>query len=557
MSRWAERGWGYAVGIPAALIFFGVAVYHTVPWRVMPGEDCDWVQGSDFGFSDRLLQSWLLQEVVPYLFGPRFEAFYALAVSLHLLCAVMLYVLFMRVSGMPRSGYPQSLHARHLGGGLAGLLYLLYNSTPIAYLSAMSYQLVTLFTLATLTLALLYLQTRRPAIWLLVLASFALALASHTYGFCLVGLLGLMEIVWQRTYPLEEDNGGRRSWSSVLLRHGLILVVAAGFAVLNADVLARGAVRVRSLGSLSLYGEVLRFGLYLQQITLDLLANLDPWMRSLDRLSLDRIAPQWGHLILTAGVCILCVLACGHLYRRRPMGVLGVFLIFVAAWNIMGFFITRPASFWEGSIWRFTFNVAGLCLFIPFALHTLVDRLAMRLAGPLRPCLAVVLTVPVVLLWGPGLLYRSLELMETGWHGRWMQNPRSCGLTLPCQARTRVTLQGVQAAVGAGRTLACSDLSNLDLSNLNLAGMDLRGADLSNTRLTKTSLDGARLHGACFNWAQLRAVTARRASLRGASLAGSRLDTVDLQGADLLELNTHCMKPRRVRWPEYYPRGDR
>ena len=371
---------------------------------------------------------------------------------------------------------------------MASLLFLVYNSVPISFLSALSYQLVTCFTLLTLLLAQAFLKSRRPLLWLMVLANFS-------------GLFG------------------------------------------------RGLARLDGAASLKLHEEPLRFALYLQITTMDLVQNLAPLGEKVRRYGLNHDGqPPGDHLILIlAGVALASLLAFPRILRRRPPGAAGVFLLFVLLWNLSAYALTRPAPSWDSHLWRFNFNAAGLCLFAPYALLCAADGYAARLGSRWCASPALLLALLAMIMWGPDLGLRSLALWDQAVSGRRGQNPGSCRLTAPCRAWAEVAEADLARPARGAWSLACADLSNIQLEDLDLRGADLRGANLSNTSLRRVNLSGARLDGACFNWARLEDVNAHGARLRGASLVGATLRRVDLTGADTLNVNKHCHRAAEVK----------
>jgi len=537
----AAREFGSAALIITLLTVLCAAVYHTALWEPLITEDCQWIQGSNFGFSNRNLQVLLLHDLLPRLSGPHVEGFYCLSIGLHLLSSVLIYLLFLTLARTRGSGFPGGSLTHHLGGAMAALLFLVYNSVPIGFLSALSYQLVTASSLLTLLLARIYLRTGQPLLWLMVLGSFGVALASHTYGLCLVGLLLGLELLWSRA---REPGEGRGGWGGILLRHGPVLAMAGWYLVHYWDLFGRGLTRLEGTTSLKLHEEPLRFALYLQVATMDLAQNLAPLGDKVRRYGMDHGGqPLGGHLLLILAVVVAASLLAGRqLMRRRQHDAAGVFLIFVLLWNLLAFVLTRPVPTWDHHLWRFSFNAASLCLFAPYALLCAADRGAARLGPRWRALPASLLILLAMIMWGPDLGRRTLGLWDRAASGRWGRNPGSCRLPAQCDAWATVAAGEVARAGRGARSLACADLSNLQLEGVDLREADLRGANLSNARLKRVNLGGARLDGACLNWARLEEVNAQGARLRGASFVGATLLKSDLTGADTRDVNRHCLQ---------------
>ena len=186
------RGWWLPLLLGVLLIYLGLVLHHRALLTFINGEDCLWIRGDDFGWSDRTIQRFLLQQLYRQSLGTRLEPLYALAVGLHLLIALQLYALFVRLPAA--FGLSIGRASTHLAGATAGLLYLLFHSTNLGYLSALSYQLCTLILLAGLTLALAYLRRPRWPLWFLLAGAFAVGLNTHPFIHALPLLVALLEL---------------------------------------------------------------------------------------------------------------------------------------------------------------------------------------------------------------------------------------------------------------------------------------------------------------------------------------------------------------------------
>ena len=532
-----------AISICLAILLGGL-LYHELLWTPVNPEDCEWIQGVNFGHSNRVIQWLLLHEIYPRYFAGSFEPLYILAVSVHVVSSLLIYWLFYLLVGTVKTAYPRGVAARHLGGIMAGALFLSYHSVSHVYLAALSYQLATLFTLLTLIFALIYLRDRRPLFWLLVMIGFTLALFSHSYALGLPLLVGALELVHRRCAP------GRPPARRWYLRYGLLLAllglhVAQFFSTFLGRSTAMGAQLMEPIK------ELLRFGLYLQVITLDMVKNV-------------RIEPiigyvQYGppipelpdHLpLILAALGVLAAAGCLAIYRRRPLGISASFLVFVVLWNGLTFVVTRRGPGYEQDLWRYIFNVAGLCLFVPFCAISLLELITARFARRWTSLAAWLIFLPLLALTGPKIWQRAANLHSDFSLGT--TKPRSrfnCANPTGCSGRRVLSRQEVREAAAARRSLACTDLSNLDLSGLDLRGVDLAGARLCRARLDKTRLDGARLTGACMHWSVWRDVSATGADLGGASLVGADMKDVDLGTAHHRGLIAHCRLAQRVKWP--------
>lgn len=527
----------------AVVLLLGVLIYHKLPWLRINAEDCGWIRGSDYGFPNRVLQRLVLSQVIPYFSGGLFEPFFMAAVGLHLLTALLIYALFLQLVGAMRSSYPQSQVARYIGAATAGLLFLCYQSVNLVYLSSLSYQLVTVATLLTLVLSLIYLERRHPLLWLLVVGAKLLAVSAHAFGMGVIGLVALVEVIWRRTTPGRPPLG--RWW----LRYILLVAAMAGHLVFYLPIYVRQVAKFGPGHGLP-GSELVGLGYYIQLAVLELVNNTGSAIRH----DFTQFGEPLKTMPIQAPLILLFALGVGalalvNLQRRRPLGLATMTLLGVLAWGGLAFLVTRRAPGWDHYMWRLSFSVAGLSLVVPFGILSLASRMTGRLTGWLSNLPAWLLLLGIILLTGPGFMSRGRDLRRLALSGQWLRNPNSCTLPKSCKTRPRLTLAQATREVRAGRSLACANLSGLDLSGLDLSGADLRWADLSWARLVETRLDGANLTGACLNWALLKRVTLKAADLTRASMAGSTLLYLDLTVARTGELDTHCRLDLKVSWP--------
>ena len=531
--------------VPVAVAVIGaVLLYHEVPWIRINAEDCGWIRGNDYGFPNRVLQRLLLSAWIPAWAMGQFEPFFLAAVGLHTLTALLIYALFLKLVSTMRCSYPQGQAARIIGAATAGLLFLCYQSVDLVYLSAISYQLVTVGALLSLVLTLVYLDSgRHPLLWLPVVAAKLLAVSAHAYGMGVIGLVGLVELLWRRSTPGRPGPG--RWW----LRYVSLVAVMAGHQAVYLPIYLRQMDRF-GLGRGGVGSEPARLGHYLQMTVVDLVHNVNVSLRhdfTQFGLPLKALPPQAIFILL--GAVALAILAGVQLQRRRPLGIPAMVVLGWVAWSGLAFLITRRAPGWDHYMWRFNVNAAGLCLVVPFVILSGISRLTGRLPGLRSNLPAWLLLAAMIALAGPGLMSRGRDVHNLARSGKWQRNLDSCRFPPTCKDQPRLSRDAVRTNASARTSMACADLSGLDLSGLNLSGADLRWANLSWAQLNKTRLDGANLGGACLNWATLRGVSFKDADLSQATMAGATLIKLDLAVARTDGLNTHCRLDREVNWP--------
>lgn len=528
---------------PALILAVGVAIYHPLLWVGINPEDCGWIQGNDYGFPNRVLQVLLLSRLLPAWSSDLFEPFYATAHALHMLTALLIYALFLRLVSTMRCHFPHGAVARHVGAAAAAMLFLCYQAVNLVYLSSISYQLVTVATLLAFIFTLAYLERRHPLLWLPVVGAKVLAVLAHTYGMGLVALIGLTELFWRRSSPACPPAG--RWW----LRYGALAVIMA------AQLLVYHPIYLRQIdyfgwGQGSVLADPVRFGRYLELGIIDLVMHAQIGIRhDYTLFGAPKFELPWHPGLTLVAALALVAVALVQLLRRRPLDIPGMALLFFISWSAMAFVVNRRAPGWDHYMWRYNFNAAGLCLIAPFAFLSLASRLTGRRRRWRAALPAWLLLAAMIVLPARAIQERFQILNGVIKSGRYVRNLHSCRAQVNCKSITRYTPKQAQQAARAGRTLSCADLSGMDLSGLDLRGADLRWADLSGSMLAGTRLDKARLDGACLNWATVKGSTFKGANLDRTSMAGATLLHLDLSEARLHEPDPHCHIAKKVKWP--------
>ena len=535
----AGAPWGRALRIMlhgslvlGAAMVLGAIVYHKLLLRQPDMEDCNWVTGGKYGHYTRTLQVFLLYQLYPRFWGPHFEPLYLLSIGLHLLTAVMIYALVQLLVTVPRTTFPPGRAARRLGGALAALLFVLYQAKPLVYLSALAYQLVTVFCLAALCLTLIHLKRRSLLSWLPVFLCFVLALISHSYSFGLLLLIGGLELAHILSAP---GNKPGPFWGA---RYASLVLVLVGWILYN-PIFTNQNEKLSGLISHPL-DAALQFARLLQILVFDLVWYISPRVLNVYELSTRPLGKyEVPAPLLLAGLIVLGAWGVRGLYRLSGMGPGVAFLIFVLLWNLPSFWITQLAPDWDTGRWRFNYNVAGLCLMVPFILFALPWPRPGRLGKILTFVPSLLTATALVIFAAPGIASEAPGLVQGIAEGS-LRNPGSCKRLPLCQGRSRSRPTRDELAAAKEGRYPCADLSNLDLSGLDLRGFDLRGANLSRTRMVGTRLDAARLDGACFNWSVLREVNLDGAQLGRATMSGVLLDGTGLSRAQTLGLKLFC-----------------
>lgn len=546
IAAWLKRRW-LPLLLGTVLVYIGLAVHHRVLLTFINGEDCLWIRGDDFGWTDRTVQRWLLQQLYPAHLGPSLEPLYMLAMGLHLLIALQLYALFVRLP--PALGLASERASLHLAGATAGLLYVLFHSTNLGYLSALSYQLCTLLFLAGLTVALAYLARPRLHLWLLLAGLFWLGLKTHPFIYSLPLLVALLELTFHRTVNLFGGAGGGGvvlSWRKLAPRYGLLALVLGGHLALHLDTLTNQWARRPDPPPFTLLGEPAQIyaffasplAFFWQRLAATNLPALDNPRVLATPLpgALAMLVP----LVLVLGLVTVGVIWLRRLQGGRPAGFTGAAFLLLTAWNLLTYWQVRHAPMVGEPSWRYEITVAGYCLLAVLAALVLAGRL-LALVRDKNPA-----GLPGALLFIPltcVVLFASrqdqLDLVQVIFSDASMQNPGSCPVAGPCLGKEsrRMTRAEVEASTGS---LACADLHGLDLQGLDLRGRDLAGANLSGAKLDRARLDRSELRGACLNWGRLAGANLSGADLTDARLVGAVLVGANLCGAKIQGLKDAC-----------------
>ena len=522
----------------ALLLYIGLVVHHRALLTFINGEDCLWIRGDDFGWTDRTVQRYLLQQLFPTRLGPHLEPLYIFAVGLHLLIALQLYALFVRLPAALGSTLDRT--TVHLAGATAGLLYVLFHSTNLGYLSALSYQLCTLLLLAGLTLTLSYLRRPRLYLWLLLAGVFWLGLNTHPFMISLPLLMALLELNHHRT----GGSGAPPRWRSVALRHGLLLVILGGHLLTNLDTLIsqwerrppppRFTLLSEPAHIYSFFAAPLEF--YLQRFAATNLPSLNnPRVLA---TSLPGALAMLAPLALIVLLVVTGVISARRHRRRQPVGLAGAAFFLLAAWNLLIYLQVRLAPMMGEPSWRYELTVAGYCLLATLAALVLAGRLVALIRSELPPgWVGALLLVPLA---GFALVASSADQRDLAGvilRGEPLDNSGSCQLARWCPAFKRLTRFELLSNQGS---LACVDLSGLDLKGMDLRGRDLGGANLSGARLQGARLDRADLKGACLNWSHLKGASLQGADLREARLVGAVLTDTNLCAARINGVYDAC-----------------
>ena len=515
-----------------------VRLVPTMDLAILP-EDAFWIGGVMLGSSLRITEHVLLHEVGLPLFAEHVYLFRLPGVVIHALNGWLIYAIFVLLFTTMRSKIGASWWAVHLGGALSGVLFVLSGREAVENLSALSYPLVLLFSLFTLVLALLFFRYRRSVLWLGVIISYALALLSHSYAAGLPILLLVLELVWRRKD--EHPPPLRRAlWRYLPLAamFGCALYYFTHHVVSEWDYSLSSA-----LGS-----RLLLFPRYLLMGAVQFVGR-----------SINTDFP----VSLAEGGALALLLAAGaygarELWQRgRPLGLAGVFFLFILGWNGLVFIQTLVGEGYNVFFWRYYFNSAGLVIIAGYLLAALIHRagLLLRWGWP-RPVLGgVLLSLPLaILVFHPlynaalsGLLSRTLY---------WGQLP-PWAFDKRCPDLERADLGQVEEALSGRRSLACRSLRNLNLAGRDFRAVDLGGsslvaADLRRTKMARVSaprsfwlwanlrgadLQGADLRGAALSWTSMIDANLGGANLAGADLSGAQLTCANLAGANLSRAN--------------------
>ncbi len=387
--------------ISALFISLGLVIHHQLFFTFINGEDCLWIHGDMFGWGDRTIQHYLLHELFRRSFGPHIEALYVASIGLHILIALLIYVFFYTLVTSTRTDLGNAAISAHCGGGAAGLLYLIYHSTNLAYLSAVSYQLCAVFCLIGLIFAMRFLTSRRAGYWVAVALTWALALNTHSFSYGFPLLVVLLELYQRGSHRPT----ARYRW--ILLRYALLLGVLLVHLAMHQQALAAQWGKVIP-PPLELLREPSRAFGFLASTFSHFIARSSPG--NLPALIKPLYSPAplsagWSGLVmfaLAAAMVVSLAVTVFQLVRRRTLGLAAIFFFTVPAWNIVIYLQIRHAPYLNAATWRYEMTVAGYCLFLAYAGMSAV-HLALRLLSR-RPARALPGAVLFIALTGAILI---------------------------------------------------------------------------------------------------------------------------------------------------------
>ncbi len=537
--------------------------------RTVFPEDLEWIAGEVLGSPLRLTQHLVLHRLGLPLFQDDLTAYFIPGVALHLAAAAGVHLLFVLTFSAlcPGARTPAAVRA---GGAAAGLLFLLGQPAVVVYPSALSYQLVTVASVAALCCAVLHLRSGRARWWAGLLLCYGAALFSHSYAVGLPLLVLALEVARVRARTPGEDSPTLLRW----LMPRAPLRYAALALPLALAALRVGLAAPRIEASLSTYRAqevgpwlLLYHARYLTEVLIRFGQDAFGWA---SLAQLHRAGPDLSAVDIAALVVWVAVGALGlaQLLRRGTLpGLAGFVLLFFVGWSGLCLVQTYLTSDYFAQWWRFYYNAAGLAV----ALACGALRLAAGAARLVRAPEGAAAWAVTVLLAATCLATRparSVHPMEwarktpeyaavparadAGGRSLRQQRPRGvlAGADLRGADMFRADLQRMNLAGArmAGASLLLADLLQADLTGADLTGAllvharlagasmvraRLRAANLEGATLTAARLDRAKLSRAHLAWAVLEDAGLSRADLRRANLRGARLSRADLRGADL------------------------
>lgn len=537
----AGRAW-LPLLITVLLAYIGLVAHHRGVETFINGEDCLWIRGKNFGWADRTVQSYLLHDLFRLRFGARLELLYGFALGLHFLTALSIWGFTVSLIRGLRSRLRATPLEARLTGAAAGLLYLLYHSTNLTYLSGVSYQLCTLFMMLGLIFALAHLRGGRPLPWVLAAAAWLAALNTHSYALGFPLLVALLELHVRRS-SITSASPASLLWRYLLLAAVLGLHIGVNMPTLVFQWGKRPD--PPALGLTSEPGWIYAFFatgaefFFARLSSGNLPALVEPRVLPTPLPgALGTLAP-W--LLLAALLASLIVTA-RQLVQRRAVGLAGGVSFLLVAWNLAVYPQIRLAPFVTEPSWRYELTVGGFCVLLALAGLWLTGRLARLIGGGPRGLAGWLLLAPLA----AGALLTSIPdqryLARVVRGEAALVNKSSCQLSRWCAAggAGALTRAEVRRRARSRGSLACVDLRGVDLRGIDLRGADLSGANLSGADLRGVRLVGARLRGACLSWSDLAGADMGGADLREARLTGATLKKTVLCGADMQGLQDAC-----------------
>jgi len=515
-GAWTAIAAGYAALI--ALLYGNVLAHEAYFDR----DDFTWISGTTLGNTWRWTQWVVLHEICLPLFGPDRTGYYLPSLLLHWVDSLLVAALFVELLGSTRGARGRPRATRLAGGALAGLVFLLYDSGAPRWISALSYQLVTLAVLVMLIATLRFVREGRTGWWAVAVVAYAFGLASHSYAILVPGFLILLELSARRG-----GVGSGRWIRGAALRYGVMALPLAVFLVLFGSSLRD---RAGEVGATHGLGEYL-----LQYLKYAWISLLHFWGSPIHAYQVD---PDWGAATGLGLLAVLALAALGGLdlaRNRGRLGLAGVAALFLLAWFGLSVVQTLATAHNLSSGWRYYFNSVGVAVTAGALALALLERLGRSLPGlsPIKVLVAVALLLAVGVALGKPAGRAALTFWGRTLAGNTSFDQRLWEADRLCPTPTRLSPDEARERGRQRGDLSCVTLRNRSLRGVEWPGATLRGADLTATDLTGSDLQGADLTGAGLIWADLVQVNLQGANLTEANLSGADLSYADLRGARL------------------------
>ncbi len=516
-GAWSAIAAGYALLIA---VLYGNVLAHEA---YFDRDDFTWISGTTLGNTWRWTQWVLLHEICLPLFGPNRTGYYLPGLLLHLVDSLLVAVLFVELQGWTRGDRGRPRGTRLAGGALAGLVFLLYDSGAPRWISALSYQLVTLAVLGMLIAALRHLRGGRMGWWVLAAAAYTFGLASHSYVLLVPAFILLLEIVTRR----GGVQGAGRGWWAVAARYGALALPLGVFLLLFGGSLADRATEVGAANSANEY--------LLQYLKYTWISLLHFWGSPLHAYQVD---PRWNGWTAAGLLALLALAAVGGrdlLRRRGRFGLPGIALLFLLGWFGLSVVQTLATAHNLSSGWRYYFNAVGVALVAGQLALAALERIGRSLPGltPVRTLAILALLLALGVALGKPAGRAGLTFWGRTFAGQTSFDQRLWDGDRICEERPRLSAGEALQRGRSGGDLSCVVLRNRSLRGAEWSDASLRGADLTAADLTAADLRGADLRGAGLIWADLVQADLSRADLTEANLSGADLSYADLRGARL------------------------
>ena len=406
--------------IEPLLLFAGYLLVSNVlfwPYRchVLGADDLQWIRGVIVGGGPwRLVFHYLFHHICRPLFGFNPLGYHLLCFFIHAINAFLVYQFFILALPVREGSLQRS--ALHIGGVVAGFIFLLSDINSPSLPAALLFMLVVTFSLLALIFAVLFFRHGRALFWLPVVVFYGLSLLTLIYSMALPVLIGLLEIAWRRRSTL------RFSLKGTAFRY----LVPAGLLVLFLwrywDTLVVAGVDG------------------LKQETTPSLLLMFPWYL------LMSVKGHWGYIknavfcrdyvmdfpfdahipglpdeLALVVLCALCVHGVKEIRRRdRAVGIAGSFLLFFIVWDGLPYF-QHMASGNLTAYWHYYFNTVGFSMVVAYVIvrstSMITDRVWQSSWPSFRSALvwAVILGLPLSLLFGnPNYRRRLLVEIHAG-----------------------------------------------------------------------------------------------------------------------------------------------